>query len=67
MSTDLTRHDRPATDESSSLVFEAEIEYAPAPDSRERLRRIFLIVSRAKPDADNVTGADSNNPDMSLG
>ena len=33
MSTDLTRHDRPATDESSSLVFEAEIQYAPAPDA----------------------------------
>ena len=57
MSTDVTRQDLSAADESSPPLFEAEIQYAPASDARERLRRIFVILSRARSDVEDRDGS----------
>lgn len=53
MNADATRRDRPAAVMASQVPYEIEIQFAQAPDARERLRKIFAILSRPKTGAED--------------
>ena len=53
MNTDMPQQDRSAAAMTSQMPYEIEIQFAQAPDARERLRKIFVILSRPKTGAED--------------